>query len=68
MVIAETEKNDGNVNLNFSETDSEGNNYTLGFCCKKPGHIAQSMVHLTQEPEIRGSRPGPAAYFHFPFR
>ena len=34
------------------------------FSCRR----AQSVACLTQEPEIPGSIPGPATYFHFPFR
>ena len=31
-------------------------------------HIAQSVAHLTQEPEVPGLIPGSATYFHFSFR
>ena len=33
-----------------------------------PGRVAQSVAHLTQEPEVPGSIPGPATYFRFSFR
>ena len=32
----------------------------------KRGCIAQSVAHLTQEPEVPGSIPGPATYFVSP--
>ena len=32
-----------------------------------PGHGAQSVARLTQEPEVLSSIPGPAAYFRFSF-
>ena len=34
----------------------------------KPGHVAQLVASLTQEPEVTGSIPGPATYFRFSFR
>ena len=33
-----------------------------------PGHIAQSVARLTQEPEVQYSLLGPATYFRLPFR
>ena len=33
----------------------------------KSGCIAQSVAHLTQEPEVPVSIPGLATYFHFSF-
>ena len=33
-----------------------------------PGRVAQLVAHLTQEPDVPGSIPGPAAYFCFSFR
>ena len=30
-----------------------------------PGRVVQSVAHLTQEPEVPGSIPGPATYFRF---
>ena len=33
-----------------------------------PGHVAQSVVRPTQEPEVLGSIPDPATYFRFSFR
>ena len=33
-----------------------------------PGRVAQSVAHLTHEPEVPGSIPGPATYFRFSFR
>ena len=32
-----------------------------------PDRIAQSVAHLTQEPEVPGSILGPATYFRFSF-
>ena len=31
-----------------------------------PGRVAQLVAHLTQEPDVPGSIPGPAAYFVSP--
>ena len=33
------------------------------FTVIKPGHVEQLVAHLTQEPEVPGSIPGPATYF-----
>ena len=32
-----------------------------------PGQVAQLVAHLIQEPEVPGSIPGPATYFHSSF-
>ena len=32
-----------------------------------PGHVAQSVGHLTRKSEVLGSIPGLATYFHFSF-
>ena len=32
------------------------------------GRVAQSVVRLTQEPEVQGLIPGPVTYFRFFFR
>ena len=36
------------------------------FRCGVSGRIAQSVAHLTQEPEVPGSIPGPVTYFRSP--
>ena len=33
-----------------------------------PGHVAQSVGHLTRKSGVLGSIPGLATYFHFSFR
>ena len=38
------------------------------FTTLRVGRVAQSVAHLTQEPEVPGSIPGPATYFRFSFR
>ena len=35
---------------------------------KWPGHVAQSVGHLTRKSEVLGSIPGLATYFRFSFR
>ena len=35
---------------------------------KVPGHVAQSVGHLTRKSGVLGSIPGLATYFHFSFR
>ena len=34
----------------------------------EPGHVAQSVGHLTRKSGVLGSIPGLATYFHFSFR
>ena len=36
--------------------------------CVKPGHVAQSVGHLTRKSGVLGSIPGLATYFRFSFR
>ena len=35
---------------------------------KGPGHVAQSVGHLTRKSEVLGSIPGLGTYFRFSFR
>ena len=35
---------------------------------KRPGHVAQSVGHLTRKSGVLGSIPGLATYFRFSFR
>ena len=37
-------------------------------CLEKPGHVAQSVGHLTRKSGVLGSIPGLATYFRFSFR
>ena len=38
----------------------------LGFIM--PARVAQSVAHMTHDPEVPSSIPGPATYFYFSFR
>ena len=39
----------------------------INYLCLVPGCVAQSVAHLTQEPEVPGSIPGLARYSRFSF-
>ena len=51
-------------------TDQPGYHYSLirAFMVKGPGHVAQSVGHLTRKSGVLGSIPGLATYFRFSFR
>ena len=53
------------LNYNYSTVTCTILPYTSKF--QVPGHVAQSEVHMTQEPEDMSLIPGPATYFHFSF-
>ena len=59
LFIAELHKTDSRVYGNFGRTN---------FLFSKPGHVAQSVGHLTHKSGVLGSIPGLATYFRFSFR
>ena len=54
--------------LEYCTTNQRGGPTNFFFPFKYPGHVAQSVGHLTRKSGVLGSIPGLATYFRFSFR